>query len=122
MEQTVAVRLVAAESVVAGGTRKSTWLVYLEGRWVSAKDVPEVELELLDPGAGTIWQTIATLQLPVSCWVQNVQSSPQRNDRRDPLRYLQQEIRGARRRVTRTYYRVNRHGELKRAERGDGPP
>ncbi len=119
---TVAVRLVAFEAVVQSGTRKTSWLVHHEGRWISAKDYPGAELEKLDAGPGTIWESAASLKLPVGTWVQQVQSTPRRGARQDPLRYLQQEARGMKRRVTRVFFRVGSRGDLRRPARGSAPP
>jgi hypothetical protein len=119
---TVKVRVVAFECVVASGTRKTTWLVHLAGQWVSAKDVPGAELTRETAGAGTIWQTVAELPLQVGCWVQQVQSSPLRAAHTDPLRYLQQESRGMKRRTARTYFRVTADGRLQAPPKGEIPP
>jgi hypothetical protein len=107
------VRLVASETVTAGGTRKATWLVFSGHKWVSLKDVPDAEFTQLDPGPGTIWETAATVPVAPGAWLQKVVTTPLREQRRDPMSYLSNEVRGARRHVERAYFRVNTRGALR---------
>jgi hypothetical protein len=76
----------------------------------------------MDTGPGTIWETQATLSLAAGTWVQKVVSSPRRDVRQDPMHYLQKEVRGAKRHVARSYFRVNTRGILKRAPDDQAPP
>ena len=118
----VRVHVIASETIADGGTRKTSWLVLYQSRWISARDFPGAELERMDPAPGTVWRSSATLLLPVGSWIQRVDTTPNPGRFTDPLRYLQQQRRSVSRRVTRTYFRVTATGKLKRQDRGVTPP
>lgn len=120
--QLVLIRLLAWESIAPRGTRKISWLVYLDHRWQSAKDYPGAVFERLDAAPGTVWQTAAELRVAPGTWLQRVESSPMPREHSDPMSYLRREVRGTRRTVSRTFYRVTRTGELRRPPKETTPP
>jgi len=113
--------LTDGEIVVARGTREISWWVKKEDGWVNARGWPETRVELLEAGPGTVWECRLELELPRGTLLMRVESHPAPSERADPMRYLERETRLARRRVTRTYFKVGRRGELLRepqSERG----
>lgn len=115
------VHLSASETVTAGGTRKTTWLVYAGHTWISVKDFPEAEFASLDAGPGTIWETLASLWVLPGTWLQKVVTTPLREKQSDPLSFLRKEVRGVGRKVERSYFRVNTRGGLRAFNPADVP-
>jgi len=118
----VSVRLVANEEIVPRGTARKTWLVHSEGRWVSARDVAGAELTRIDPTPGVVWQTVAVVTVHVGTWLLCIRSRPISGAYRDPMRYLDQEVRRARAHVRRDYFRAGPHGKLVRPTPDQEPP
>jgi hypothetical protein len=113
-DRRVTIRVVASEVVVPRGTARTTWLIYTDGQWRSVRDVSDVVLTQLDPKPGIVWHTEAALTVPAGTWLQRTQRDPNEATYRDPLRYLENEVRRARERVRRDYFRVAPSGKLTR--------
>lgn len=109
------VHLTAFEAIVPRGTRRVGWHLLHEGQWVNVQSVAGVELTRQDPGPGLVWETRATLRLPRGAWLRRVEVRPRPvAPPRDPLVYLQREVRLAEVRTQRSYYQVRDNGTLQR--------
>jgi hypothetical protein len=95
--------------------------VHQNGDWISAKDVPGVVLEPVSPGPGTVWESVAQLELEPGTWLLRVEAEPMLERLDDPLTYLEKERLGARRRISRRFFRVARDGRFIPARREDAP-
>jgi hypothetical protein len=109
------------EQITSHGTHKIQWLVHLQGRWTSLRDVEGALFENLSAGPGTVWQIRAELALHVGTWLQCVESVPLPQRFTDPMRYLERETRGARQHTKRRYFTVQRDGRLKPAASSESP-
>lgn len=109
------VRLTAFEAIVARGTRRVSWQLHHEGRWINVRSVEGVKLTRQDPGPGLIWETHANLRLAPGSWLRRIETAPRAAaGPRDPFVYLQREVRLAQTRTHHTYYRVRGDGSLER--------
>ena len=118
----VTIVLTAHEAVVQRGTERVTWLVHHSGEWLSARDVPGVELTQLDTGPGTIWETSAEMSLEPGSWLMQIRRRPRGRGFADPMRYLEGEVRRAREHVAHQYFVVGPRGQLARPPKGAEPP
>jgi hypothetical protein len=112
VSQLESIELSDGEIVVTRGTRAITWWVKKGEGWVNARGWPGAKVEQLDAGPGTVWQCRLDLELPLGTLLMRVESHPAPAGRKEPLDYLEREIRRARRRVIRTYFKVGRRGKL----------
>ncbi|HEX2730484.1 MAG TPA: hypothetical protein VHM70_02730 [Polyangiaceae bacterium] len=115
------VRLLAHERIVARGTERTTWWVYIDEQWLPVRNHPEVVLEQLNAGPQVVWETAAELPLELGTWLLRVRYSPLHAPPRDPLGYLDREELRARQKEERSYFRVGPRGTLS-AARGVEPP
>jgi hypothetical protein len=106
--------LTDGETVVARGTRAISWFVRKGQGWINARGWPEVKVESLDAGPGTVWECRLELEVPLGTLLMRVESHPAPLERTDPMGYLERETRRARRRVVRTFFKVGRRGALLR--------
>ena len=111
------IELVGGERVVERGTSEVTWWVRRGRAWLNASEWPGAELERLEAGPGTIWETRIELELPAGSILLRVESRPGARVRRDAMDWLRSAARGASRAVRRSYFRVGRSGELETLER-----
>jgi hypothetical protein len=118
----VAVRLTATEFVVEGGTAITTWWVYDDGHWTSARDIPDAVLTPRDQGPGVVWETTAELRVKPGTWVMRVRKRPRPQERTDPIRYLERGKLRAQGRIERRYFMINRRGQLRSPPNGLTPP
>ncbi len=116
------VELTESETVVERGRRTLLWRVEWRDGWRRVQDWPEADLEVLDPGPGTVWKRRIRIQVPRGTRLERVVSRPGDATRRDPWDYLAREVRGTARHVTRTRFEVSVHGELVATESGKGSP
>jgi hypothetical protein len=115
------VRVLAGEYVVAHGTSTTAWSVHSAGRWVPIGRCDGVTSERVSAGPGTVWQTLFELAVPEGSWLLRIDTAPAPRHHTDPFRYLEREVRGGERRITRRYYRVGRQGGLSLAPRSQAP-
>lgn len=108
------VELVGGESVVDRGMAQVTWWVRRGKSWVNAAQWPGAVVEPLDAAAGTVWQSRVLLALPRGTVLLRVESRPGRQARRDPLAWLEHGTRGVPRKLSKSYFRVVRSGDLER--------
>ena len=108
------IELTDGEVVVSRGTRAITWWVKKGESWINARGWPGAKVEQLDSGPGTVWECRLDLEVPRGTLLMRVESHPLPLTRTEPFEYLEREIRRARRRVLRTYFKVGRRGELLR--------
>jgi len=112
VSQLESIELNDGEVVVARGTRAITWWVRKGESWINARGWPGAKVEQLAAGPGTVWQCRLELELPLGTVLMRVESHPVALARKDPFDYLERETRRARRKVTRTYFKVGRRGAL----------
>ena len=112
MSSLESIELDDGEVVVARGTRAISWWVRKGDGWINARGWPGAKVEQLPPGPGTVWQCRLELELPLGTVLMRVESRPVPLARKDPLDYLERETRRARRKVTRTYFKVGSRGAL----------
>ena len=107
----VLVELVDEETIVPRGTRKVVWYVRTGDAWTHPGDLPDATRVALEPRPGTIWMSSTEVKVQPGTRLMRVESDPSQDPARDPLDYLRGEIRGARRRTRRSYYRVTERGD-----------
>lgn len=117
----IQLRVLCGEAVVSYGTRETRWWLHHDGRWTRVDRIPDVESKSVSAGPGTIWHTLFEVRVEVGTWVMRVDTEPAPERMSDPLRYLEKERRGGRRRVTRRFYQVERNGELSARQRERAP-
>jgi hypothetical protein len=110
------VDLVDGEHVVARGAARTTWFVRQGEGWVRAADWAGAEVERRSSGPGTVWERAIRLSLPAGTELLRVETRPLPPPPRDPLSYLQSEIRTTPRATRRTVFRVLRGGRLARTD------
>jgi hypothetical protein len=115
------VRVLTGEYVVPYGTKTTTWSVHVEGSWTSITKVAGSERQTVSSGPGTVWQSLFEVRVPAGTWLLRIDTAPLPRRHDDPMSYLEREVRGARQKVTRRYYRVRRSGELVPAAREQAP-
>lgn len=108
----VAVEVIDEERIVERGTAQVNWFVRLNDGWVHVSTWPGASSERLDAGAGTVWQSRTTLQLPRGTYLMRVESRPSPYARERALDYLTQGAPSKSRKTRRNYYTVGRTGEL----------
>jgi hypothetical protein len=91
-----------------------TWHVAQDDDWISVTALPEVELRDAASARGVIWKRQVVVALPLGTRLMRVESEPERAPAKDPLAYLWQTRSGLRRKVKRSYFRVDRAGRLVR--------
>lgn len=118
----VRIVLSACERTVTGGTSKTTWLFYDGNQWSLVKDYPDATFTRVDCGPGVLWETLCEVTVPIGTWLTRVDRTPDDSLRpRDPMVYLQRQVRTRRYRVRRSHFRVNALGKLVRMPREKAP-
>src|SRR5690606_14926058 len=105
-----------------GGTRLVTWHYHDGEGWQSVKHHPTGVFSQVDCAPGVLWETVATLFLPVGSWLQRLDRFPSRDDKPvDPMEYLRRQVRQRRYDVRRSFFTVLPRGKLKRAAASQAP-
>lgn len=115
------VRVLGGEYVVPHGTTTTAWSVHSGGAWVSVARAPGWTREAVSAGPGTIWQALFECELPAGTWLLRIDTTPLPERHADPLAYLEREVRTARKRFRRRFYRLAPNGELLSAEASRAP-
>ncbi len=106
------VEVTESESVTSGGTRKIVWFVWFEEAWIHPKELPDTACETLDRASGTVWAQRLTFRTSPGTRIMRVEVRPRSEERMSPLHYLTREVRGARQKTHRAYFRVSKNGIL----------
>lgn len=108
----VLVEVIDEERIVERGTAQVNWFVRLNDAWVHVSTWPGACSERLDAGAGTVWQSRTSLELPRGTYLMRVESRPSPYKRETALGYLTRGAPSKSRKTRRNYYTVGRVGEL----------
>ena len=106
------IEVIDEERIAPRGTAQVNWFVRFNDAWVHVSKWPGARSERLDAGAGTVWQSRTELDLPRGARLMRVESRPNDYARESPLEYLTRGAPSKSRKVRRTYYVVNRSGDL----------
>ncbi|MDX2051346.1 MAG: hypothetical protein SFV15_03080 [Polyangiaceae bacterium] len=106
------VELTESEAVTPHGTQKVVWFVWFKGCWTHPKELDGTVCESLERASGTVWAQRLKVPLPEGARLMKVDQRPNTQERLNPLDYLTREVRGARQKTHRRYYRVSRNGTL----------
>jgi hypothetical protein len=120
--RTVWVELDASERIVVRGSERVTWWVHTDGQWQPVRNHPGVELDVRSPGPQVVWHTRARLQLIPGTWLVRLCRSPHPQPVRDPMHYLGRDALRAQTKLSRSYFRVGRRGELLKPGVNQVPP
>ncbi len=106
------IEVIDEERIAPRGTAQVNWFVRLNDAWIHVSTWAGAASERLDAGAGTVWQSRTELRVPRGARLMRVESRPNDYTRESPLEYLTRGAPSKSRRVRRTYYLVNRSGDL----------
>src|SRR5690349_3561803 len=98
------------EIVVRGGLRRVIWHVADGERWVVANGFPGARSENQASTPSVVWRRQIVLSLEPGTRLLRTDSWPDERRSEDPLAYLWRGERGAKRRVSKSQFRVSRAG------------
>ncbi len=110
--------LFESEVVQGRGSRTTIWLYRKSDAWVPVVDHPGAQVEKVASGPGTVWERRVTLRLAEGTRLIRQYSAPGDREPRDPLAYLEREVKRPPRRAQRKEYLVARRGRLVPVEGG----
>jgi hypothetical protein len=108
------VEVVEGEHVAGRGTSEITWFVRQNDAWVHVSEWPGVEIERLDAGPGTVWQSRVILRLVRETPLMRVETRPAPDERAGAFEHLKRGPKPPPRHTDRRYYKVGRRGDLVR--------